>query len=219
MTTPASTVADFDFGTGIYSFTQASKIIRSRGDITENQLRYWMNSGLTPASWPDYGPYKLLSFHDLISLETVRRFRAQDVPLQRVRKAHEKLHELRPDVARPFAHQIFYTDGANIWMELNGMTTEIVGRNRGNTVWQDAIATFAKEIQFDTQGLATRWRLSEWVEINPAVQFGSPVVRGTRIPTSTILRQIQNASKEQVADWYDLTTQQIQEVVEFAPAA
>lgn len=217
MTRLASIVADPGFGTGIYSFPQASKIIMSRGNITVKQLRYWVETGLTPYSWPD-GQHKLLSFHDLISLETVRRFRDKDVSLQLVRKIHERLRDLRPDIVRPFAHKIFYTDGADVCMKLNGITTEIVGKNCNNIVWHDAIVTFVKEITFDAEGRATRWMLSDWVEINPEVRFGSPVVKGTRIPTSTILRQMEVASEDQVADWYDLTTKQIQDVAKFAPA-
>jgi hypothetical protein len=91
-----------------------------------------MRTGLTPAS---FGKARsgsdLLSFHDLVSLELVRRFREKDVPLQRIRKLESELKRRYPKIARPMAYQAFYTDGSAIWHQFNpddDMLVEEIGR-------------------------------------------------------------------------------------------
>ena len=90
---PMGQPAELSFGTGIYSFPAAAKLLAKRQPgLQPGTLRYWMKTGLTPAS---YGKAPsgsdLLSFHDLVSLELVRRFRAKGVSLQRVRKLEAEL--------------------------------------------------------------------------------------------------------------------------------
>jgi hypothetical protein len=71
--------AEVSFGTGIFSFPAAAKLLaRRQPGLQPGTLRYWMKTGLTPAS---YGKAPsgsdLLSFHDLVSLELIRRFRTK----------------------------------------------------------------------------------------------------------------------------------------------
>ena len=60
--------AELSFGTGIYSFPAAAKLLaRRQPGLQPGTLRYWTKTGLTPAS---YGKAPsgsdLLSFHDLV---------------------------------------------------------------------------------------------------------------------------------------------------------
>jgi uncharacterized protein (DUF433 family) len=193
-----------------------------------------MRTGLTPASFGKApSGSDLLSFHDLVSLELVRRFRGRGVSLQRVRKLESELKRRYPKIVRPMAYDIFYTDGSATWHQFNpdddAVVEEIVGRRAGHYAWTPAIRTFAEEIHYKPKEvpfteehlprMATAWNLSQWVEIDPAIQFGAPIVRGTRIPVSAIIADLGSGSPEAVAEWRGLRVEQVEDVRDYFVAA
>ena len=126
------------------------------------------------------GGTPVLSFQDLVSLEMVARFRRRGISLQAIRAADRNLRKRHPDLRRPFANLVFYTDGQNLWTVVGStedpQLLEILGKV-DQYAWHSAVETFAKEITF-ADGAATVWRPNKWVELNPLVQFGEPVVAG-----------------------------------------
>ena len=213
------------FGRGVYSFPFAARILSSRpnnrGSVSSRALRYWMQVGLTDATWGRgiHGS-AILSFHDLISLEIVRLLRDEGASLQKVRALEVVLREKYPDFTRPFAHNVFYTDGVSVWEQLSpgGHLEEIVGRRRGNLAWTGPVAVFATEIDYRNE-IASAWHLNPWVEIDPEVHFGVPVVRGTSVPVSAIAANLEADSAEVVADAYGLEMDQVRGVKEYLNAA
>jgi uncharacterized protein (DUF433 family)/DNA-binding transcriptional MerR regulator len=207
-------------GEGIYTFPEASRIIRG---ASSRQLRSWMQSGLAEASFEADSGRDILAFEDVVSLEVVRRFKGQGVSLQRIRRFDCKLRAEFPGRNRPFAYQGFFTDGADLWISEFGeghLGTQLTGKRRGHRVWQDAIATFAKEISFDqATKRADRWFLSPWVEIDPEVQFGQPVVRNTRVPVAVVIANLRAGTPAQVADWLGLTTDEVNGTLEYDASA
>jgi uncharacterized protein (DUF433 family)/DNA-binding transcriptional MerR regulator len=206
----ATIPVDLDLGTGVYSITDAARIVgRSVGHASERQIRHWISEGFSGSV--DVGGKRILSFPDLVSLEMVSRFRGHGISLQAVRVADRKLRQRHPDLRRPFAELVFYTDGHNLWTLVGDDSDpgllEIVG-STDQFAWTDAVQTFAKEIRF-SHGQLTSWRPSKWVEINPRVQFGEPVVAGTRVPVRTILANLEAGSPKEVAQWYGLTVDQV----------
>lgn len=212
-------------GEGIYSFPQAAEILSHRErPLTPRRLRYWMNSGLAPATY-ESNRHALLTFHDLISLEVVGRFVDAGWSVQGVRKIEEEVrsepqfHDLR----RPFAYKIFYTDGLSLWAKRHAEdqhVTELVTKRQVRRAkplaWAGAVETFAQEIRFEgPDQAAAAWELSPWVEINPEIQFGAPIVRGTRVPVSTVLANLEVGSPGEVADWYDLTLDEVNGVRDY----
>jgi uncharacterized protein (DUF433 family)/DNA-binding transcriptional MerR regulator len=228
--------AELSFGTGIYSFPAAAKLLplHHPGGLRPDRLRHWIRTGLTPASFGKASSGSdLLSFHDLVSLELVRRFREAGVSLQRVRKLESELKRRYPEIVRPMAYDVFYADGSAIWHQFNPnddtVVEEIIGRRPRQYAWTPAIRTFAEEIRYEPEEvplaeehaprMATAWNLSEWVEINPAIQFGAPVVRGTRIPISAVIADLGVGSPEDVAEWRGLRVEQVEDVRDYFVAA
>jgi uncharacterized protein (DUF433 family)/DNA-binding transcriptional MerR regulator len=210
-----TTTESLELGTGIYTFSEAARIIRSAGSrVSARQLRYWINRGLAePIPVADEN-FAVLSFEDLISLEIVRRFRTVGASLQRVRVFNKELRAQFPALDHPFAYKVFFTDGASLWAKIGEGPTdviELVGKHRGHCVWGDAIATFAKAIRWSDEVIphAAGWRLNQWVEVDPAIQFGAPVVKGTRVTARTIGANLQEGSPEEVADWYGLDVESV----------
>jgi len=203
----ATATRDLDLGTGVYSVPEATQIIqRSVGRASARQVRYWLREGLTESVEVDGNT--LLSFHDLISLEMISRFRRAGISLQAVRAAERWLRSQDATLRRPLAKLVFYTDGINLWTQAGEHLLELVSRS-GQYAWERTIRTFASEITF-SEGAATLWRPSEWVEINPRVQFGEPVVAGTRVPARTVVANLEAGSPQEVADWYGLTLKQVE---------
>lgn len=200
---------------GVYSFPQAARLLSRSGDINTATLRSWWRGGLIHRSDDEN---ELLTFHDIVSLELVGRFRGQRVSLQKIRRLEAELREREKSITRPFAHRVFFTDGASIWVEINGSTEEIIGSAKNQYVFKQAIATFATEIRYH-HDVAIAWDVSDMVEVDPLVNFGQPVVRGTRIQVETILKNLKAASREEVADMYGLSIVQVDGVIEYASAA
>jgi uncharacterized protein (DUF433 family) len=59
--------------------------------------------------------------------------------------------------------------------------------------------------------------MSNRISIDPAVQHGKPVIRGTRVPVARILGSLAGGmTHEQVVDEYGVTTDDIAAALEFA---
>jgi uncharacterized protein (DUF433 family) len=109
------------------------------------------------------------------------------------------------------------------------MAEEIVGRRPRHYAWTPAIRSFAEEIRYEPEEpgivdehlprMAVAWNLSRWVEIDPSIQFGAPVVKGTRIPVSAILADLGSGSPEDVAQWRGLGVEQVEDVRDYFVAA
>lgn len=207
-------------GEGVYTFGEAARILRGTNKhVTVKQLHYWLNTGLVPAYREQDGE-PVLNFDDLISLELVRRLQVEGASLQGIRRVEKGLREAHPALSRPFAYEVFFTDGANVWAEVNGedgrIVIELLGKHRHQYAWRDAIATFARDIHFDgPDAHAARWSLSPWVEVNPRLQFGSPVVTGSRVPVRTIEANLEVGTPKQVAEWYGLRLEQVEGVRDY----
>lgn len=197
-------------GAGVYSFPLAARLVGRR----PGTLRRWLRTGLTPATYERApGRSDVLSFHDLISLEVVDRMRAAGVSLQKIRVLESELRRLHPEVGRPFALRAFFTDGVEVWFELepdDARLVEATGRRRRQLAWRDAIASFAEEIVYDDDGVAAQWLPADHVVIDPHIHFGEPVVAGTRVAVATIATNLEVATVEQVAEWFELTVDQVE---------
>ena len=216
-----TTAHTLELGTGIYTFPEAARILRSAGsDVTPRQLRYWITKGLASPIPVMDEDFAVLSFDDLVSLEIVRRFKGLGASLQQVRLFNKSLHAQFPSLDHPFAYRIFFTDGAALWTQVGegpSDLVELVGKRQGQFAWRDAILTFAKAIRWsdDSPAHASGWRLNQWVEIDPAIQFGAPVVRGTRVTARTIGANLREGSPEEVADWYGLDVASVRGVRDY----
>lgn len=59
--------------------------------------------------------------------------------------------------------------------------------------------------------------MSDRISIDPAVQHGKPVIRGTRVPVARILGSVAGGmSREEIVDEYRVTPDDIAAALEFA---
>ncbi len=65
--------------------------------------------------------------------------------------------------------------------------------------------------------MALDWSQCPAVESIPGKVSGAWVFRGTRLPVSTVFENLEaGASIEQIAEWFDVTPEQIKTVLKFA---
>ncbi|WP_419842067.1 DUF433 domain-containing protein [Candidatus Poriferisodalis sp.] len=199
---------------GIYSVRQATNIVSRNRNISERHVRRWLVVVRSPEKHRHGSA--TINFLDLIGLEMACRFRSEvGASLQRVRKVLEAMHRRFSELKHPLAQESFFTDGQSVWIDFEGHLEEIVGDQRGQIAVKSAIRTFAEEIQF-IDGQASVWDISEWIEINPRICFGEPVISGTRIPVSSIVACLEIDSPEEVARGFEISVKRVEACAKFA---
>ncbi len=156
----------------------------------------------------------MLTFADLVSLEVEGRLRRAGLTSQGVRRLEHRLRAAFPDWDRPLARGIFYTVDAKVWARMahgdEAPTFEVIGKRRDQYVMLPIVRPFCTEVTFGTADLrALRWDLNDWVVIDPEIQFGAPIVKGTRVTVATVATNLRAGTPEDVADWYGLTVEQV----------
>ncbi len=160
------------------------------------------------------------SFLDLVDLLFVRRFLDHGVSLQKVRRALDEAHELLG--TSHFVRQPFFTDGANIYLEVRHKGKAILELlSGGQWVIAPVIRQLATEIDFGSpEGLARRWYplgRNRPVVLDPFVSFGAPTVVGHGVKTANVhdLFVAENEKLTAVCAWWNLTERQVEAAVEF----
>ena len=139
----------------------------------------------------------MLSFINLIEVHVlVALRRIHSISLSKIRKAVEWLHkETRFD--HPLAELKIETDGFNLFIRYLG---ELVSASeQGQIVIRDIVERFMRRVGRDVHGLPELFFPFTYAEIgkecpmevviNPAVAFGRPVMRGTRVSTEIVFER------------------------------
>jgi uncharacterized protein (DUF433 family)/DNA-binding transcriptional MerR regulator len=218
--------SELQLGEGIYTFPEAARILCSAGnDVSTRQLRHWIARGLAAPVTVADADFSVLTFDDLVSLEVVRRMKARGASLQAIRRFNDALRAQFPDLGEhPFTYKVFFMDGASIWAQIDddfSSLVELSGRRPGQYAWRAMIATFAKAIRWSdgSPPHAVAWKLTPWVAIDPVIQFGAPVVIGTRVPVQAIAANLREGTSDEVADWYGLNVETVRGVEEYLACA
>jgi len=160
------------------------------------------------------------SFLDLIDLLFVKEFIDVGISLQKIRKAlNEAARILGTD---HFAKQNFFTDGNNIYLQVQEEGDAILQLLKGEQwVIAPIIKDLAKQIDFDVPtGFAYRWYpmgRKSLVVLDPTVSFGRPSIVGKGVSTANIydLYVAENNKIDRVSSWMNLSRSEIIEAVRF----
>lgn len=217
-----ATVSDVrpELGAGVYSFPEAARLVRRRHSFSQARMRRWLRILQTFGQHEADDGSVFLTFNDLVSLEVVAHLRDAGLTSHTVRQAEQKLRTEFPGIEHPFAAVgIFYTDGQTVWAALDSESSdfvEVVGKRPRHMVLAGMIRPFITEIHAgDHEPTATRWDIAPGVVINPRIQFGRPVLAGTRVPVATVIENLDAGSPSQVAEWFSLTLEQVRDAEAF----
>jgi len=85
--------------------------------VTPRKVRYWDHKGLVKPSMAPAsgrGSRRLYSYTDLLALQTVKQFREEKLPLQRIRKCVRYLRKNLPDISQPLTVCTLIANGETI---------------------------------------------------------------------------------------------------------
>lgn len=207
--------------TPLYSFAEASMFLR----LGEWKLRYWTTPIRTKPALVRLTDAQL-SLTNLVELHMVSMFRDEHgVSLQRVRRALLELAARLPHEPHPLLTKQYLTDGRDILTDIDGKLLSLI--ERGQMSFSSIVTAYAHRVEWKGR-LPQRFypwtvnrvaeadpeNLRKSVVVDPAVQFGRPVVTGTRVTTKAI-KDLWDVGTElrAIADEFDVTDVQVQDSV------
>jgi uncharacterized protein (DUF433 family) len=172
----------------------------------------WLTTVLNPIPHkprrPDY------SFSDLISLFVVRLLLQKGVTPKTIRDAERYLRkQLQTD--RPFVSEEIKTDGRNVFYRDDVIPGQIEAADmRGQQTMREAVKDRLTSVRY-TDGTAAYWTPLENVMLDPRVQFGEPVIAGTRLPTETVAAAVRHFGPAGAAERFAISPEAVSSAVAF----
>ena len=200
-------------GLGIYDAREIAFLL---GTKIETIVRWAMpdQRGLPPVVQPYSESY--FTFEDLISFAVALNLRQRGVVEKDLRNGVEALRR-QIDMSRPLANQVVLekiaTSGSSFLLKYGDEWIDL-GRG-GQGTFKSVIHVYLRGVSFNQVGIAHKWNATVGVVIDPSIQAGSPCIDGTRILTSTILELLEDESLGDIAEEFDLTTEQVEAARDF----
>ena len=164
---------------------------------------------------------KTLSFLDLVELRFINEFRKHGVSWPVIRKTSEAAAKIL-GTGHPFANRRIYTDTKTIFIrtinEVGG--PQLLELFRGQFEMDDIVFPLLHgSLDFGDDDFALKWwpmgRSSEIV-LDPARNFGRPIMASARVPTETLYDAfLAEQSIERVAEWFEVDPSLVREAVAF----
>lgn len=208
-------------GGGVYSLAEAARLT----GISPQVMRAWFvgRSGRQkPVLKSDYGmddKNPVISFRDMVDAFILSQFRELGIPLQRLRQIWVNIQN-RFGIKHGFCHEQLQTDGGTIFLKEADKAggKKLVDLFNNQLVIPRVILPFLRTLDFDPQSrLANLWNIGAGVVVNPAVNFGKPVVKDSGIST-VILNQVYQANDldaQLVAGWFNVRPDEVLAAVAF----
>lgn len=208
-------------GNGIY---EVSEVARYTG-VHPSTVRSWFwrrgkNDPLFHADYPPVDGQYTLSFFNLIESLVAGKLRSAGFSSKRMRVIHSLL-ESELGTPHPFCLKTLWTDGHDIFSSTGQAANGVEGVLTRQAVFQDLVRPVLEEVEFDEQsGLARRWHISPGVVIDPARNFGKPILKDSGITTYVVANNYM-ANRQRanfVGELFDIPPEQVNHAVEFSKA-
>jgi uncharacterized protein (DUF433 family) len=223
-------------GLGLYTLADAARLIHAKSPALKRWLygyAYTSKSGeqrvrrradplWAPQYLADDFSEKVIGFQDLLELRVVHEFVRRGVPLQVVRRCLEAAAQLF-DADYPFTTRRFVTDGQTIYQEAlraGSDEPEVLDLRTHQYAFREIIKdSLYSGIEYH-DGFARRWYpelRSRVVVIDPAIQFGRPVVEKSGVPTTSLYASYLDEGRDKlvVARLFEVTPKQVESAVRF----
>lgn len=207
---------------GLYEPTEASRFIAntlSSGTplrVPSSKLIYWIRRGLADRELAGIsGRDLILSFEDLISMRVIAALRAAGVKFSRIYEAEQWLRRVT-GYRSPFATEMLWTERADVFVE---MKSRLIAASRSGQYAFAIIEQYLVPVHgltFDIHHVARTWEPRQNIVLDPLVQFGSPCIKGTRIPSRTLWGMVRGGDRvEYVARSFRIATEHVQDAIEW----
>ena len=217
------TMADSLLDRAIYSYSDVDRLVGLHSGTARRWLEGYTRSNrfYEPVLRPEPTGGEEVTWGEMVEARMLAEFRRRHVPVQRLRPA---IVELRKEFGRyPLAHARPFLDveGRELVMAVQeevGLQRElqlVVVRN-GQLVLVEATERFRSAVDYvgDVVGRLRPDERTPQVVMDPRHAFGQPAIRNVR--TETIAEAFRaGTSREELADLYDFSVQQIDEFIRF----
>ncbi|WP_188435526.1 DUF433 domain-containing protein [Microbacterium murale] len=163
----------------------------------------------------------VVTWGEMVEARLLAEFRRQDVSVQRLRPAVEQLRgefgRYPLALARPFL-EVEGRELVRVVQDRVGLdrSLQLVVVRNGQSMATEATERFQHAVEYE-DGAVGRFRpdpRTPFVVMDPARTFGQPAVRNVR--TDALAEEYSaGAGREELADLYDLTAQQVDEAIRF----
>ena len=177
---------------GIYEAGEASRLISATLrqstplNISSRKVIYWIRRGLVENNLVELpGRDLLLSFEDVISMRVIAALRAAGVKFPKIYEAEKWLRKTTGH-SRPFATEMLWTEKSDVFVD---MKRQLVAASRSGQFAFQILEEYLIPIHgivFNKKHVAERWEPCNNISLDPLIQFGTPCIKGTRIPTKTL---------------------------------
>ena len=189
--------------------------------LPRQTIEYWI-SGSKPILHPASINPPRFSFMNLVEFHLLGTIRVKGVKLQKIREALRSLQKCWPNSNHPLLEQDLLTDGIDIFTEAlpDKLVNESLG---GQFAFRKLLEIYLERIEWDASHapLTLYPFLREktaheprFIQIDPRICFGRPVIARTGITTSFIASRFD--ARESVADLateYGRTSEEIEEAI------
>jgi len=205
-----------ELGQGIYSLGDLRVYVAYHGDPEDAGRAFdWLTDVLNPVGHARYQPD--YSFSDLISLFVVRELLRRGVKPAKIRRAEAYLRR-KWGTDRPFVSDRIQTDGTEVYGDNEPATDKPeqieAASLQGQHAMLEPIRDHLQSVHYD-EGAAQQWLPTSHVALNPRIQFGDPVVRGTRVPTTEVAGAAERVGLRRAAEMYGVAHEAARSAVRF----
>ena len=207
---------------GIYDVPEVARYLlasRSAAELYRVNSRHlirWIRHGLaSPDLVATPGRELIITFEDLVSMRVIAALRAANVKFTKIYEAEDWLRK-ETGHTRPFATEVLWTEGSEVFAE---MSRRLLSATRHGQLAMDLIREFLIPIHgltFNESHLADSWQPINGVLLHPLIQFGSPCIKDTRIPTRSIWGMVEAGdSPDWVARAYQLSEGEVRTAIDW----
>ncbi len=194
---PVSPPLSNPFG-GIYDVPEAARYLKASQHggviypVSSTKMIRWIRTGVASSELVEVsGRDLLIGFEDLISMRVIGALRAAGVSWRAIREADQWLRR-ETGSPRPFATETLWTSQRQVFTEWK---KQLVSASTSGQAAFDFLLQFLIPVHglvFDEETeVAASWEPAPNVVLEPAVQFGAPCIKGTRIPTRSVAGMVE----------------------------
>ncbi len=202
-----------DLGRGVYALSDLRAFVALDGKPADGKnVPRWLTRVLAPVG---HQPWQAdYSFSDLVSLFVVRELLKKGVHQFTIREAETYLRK-KWKTDRPFVSDEIQTDGLRVLVDDEVIAGQIESADlHGQQVMRELVKDRLEHVEYH-DGSAAYWLPAPGVVVDPRVQFGAPVVEGTRVPTDAVYGVVRQLGTERAIRRFDLSAKHIEHAIAF----
>lgn len=155
---------------------------------TPSHLSKWVKQGLLTSHLINIsGRGATIDFEDLVSMRVIYFLRGVGISMQKIKKAKRYLEKVT-NHSHPFATEKLWTETFDIFAEIGSML--VTASQSGQLPFMELVERDLVNVHDMTfrEGIADSWSPQDGIVLKPNIQFGSPCIKNTGIPTHSIWR-------------------------------